>query len=204
MDNKPPRRGLLSAHALLLAALLVGAVAPVLVYELGSRHHERPDVQMGGPFTLNDGDGHTVTDRTYRGKWMLVYFGYTFCPDVCPTTLSDIASALAKLGSRAADVAPLFITVDPERDTAPVMREYVRAFDSRIIGLTGTPAQVAAVARKYHVFYQKADNGTQGNDYLVDHSALIYVIDPSGQFAAYFSHGTTSDAIASGLKQLMD
>lgn len=164
----------------------------------------QPTVQIGGPFTLLDSNGQPVTDRTFRGKWMLVYFGYTYCPDVCPTTLNEMAEALDKLGPDAAKIAPLFITVDPERDTAAVLRNYVKAFDTRIHGLTGSPQQIAAVAREYRVFYQKSDPGKGAKDYLIDHSSLIYVMNPAGQFTAYFSHDMTADDIASGLRKFID
>ena len=103
-------------------------------------------VTIGGSFTLSAPDGTTVTDQTYRGKWLLVYFGYTFCPNSCPTTLLEIAAALKKLGPEAANVQPLFITVDPQRDTPQVMRQFTQSFDPRIVGLTGTPQQIAALA----------------------------------------------------------
>ena len=103
---------------------------------------------IGGPFTLSTPDGTTVTDQTYRGKWLLVYFGYTFCPNSCPTTLLEVATALEKLGLDAAQVQPLFITVDPQRDTPKVMQQYTQSFDPRIVGLTGTPQQIAAAAQR--------------------------------------------------------
>src|SRR5882757_9623685 len=106
-------------------------------------------VKIGGPFTLATPNGTTVTDQTYRGKWLLVYFGYTFCPNTCPTTLLEIATALERLGPDAARVQPIFITVDPKRDTPDVMAKYTQSFDPRIVGLTGTPAQIAAVAQEY-------------------------------------------------------
>ena len=110
-------------------------------------------VTIGGPFTLSTTDGTTVTDQTYRGKWLLVYFGYTFCPNSCPTTLLEVARALEKLGLDAVQVQPLFITVDPQRDTPKVMQQYTQSFDPRIVGLTGTPPQIAAAAREYGAYY---------------------------------------------------
>jgi protein SCO1/2 len=136
---------------------------------------------VGGPFTLVDSANQPVTDQHYRGKWLLVYFGYTFCPDVCPTTLNNIAQALTALGTHADAVVPLFITVDPKRDTPAAIGDYTKSFDPRIVGLTGSTAQIAAVAKEYHVYYAAqtpADNG----DYLVDHSSLIYLMDRNGAF----------------------
>ena len=136
---------------------------------------------IGGPFTLTDGAGRTVTDRDLRGKYLLVYFGYTFCPDVCPTTLNQVADALDRLGPKADRLQTLFITVDPQRDTAKVVADYAAAFSPRIMGLTGTPAQIAAVAREYRVYYQ-VQKPAAGGEYTVDHSSLLYLMDPQGQF----------------------
>ncbi|HEY8289364.1 MAG TPA: SCO family protein, partial [Acetobacteraceae bacterium] len=108
---------------------------------------------LGGPFQLEDGNGKPVTDRDFRGSYMLVYFGYTFCPDVCPTTLNAVADAMDRLGPKAARVQPLFITVDPKRDTPAVVKQYAAAFGPKIDGLTGTPEQIAAVAKEYRVYY---------------------------------------------------
>jgi len=111
-------------------------------------------------------NGAAITEQTYRGKWLAVYFGYTSCPDVCPTTLLDIAQALDALGPRAGAVQPLFITVDPKRDTPAVLTEYVKSFHPRLIALTGTPAQLAATARSFHVFHERHDNDDGG--YSID------------------------------------
>ena len=130
-----------------LAPLFLCAVSfasALLMRELPARAATSA-VTIGGSFTLSAPDGTTVTDQTYRGKWLLVYFGYTFCPNSCPTTLLEIAAALKKLGPEAANVQPLFITVDPQRDTPQVMRQFTQSFDPRIVGLTGTPQQIAAV-----------------------------------------------------------
>jgi protein SCO1/2 len=156
-------------------------------------------VTIGGPFSLTASDGTTVTDQTYRGKWLLVYFGYTFCPNTCPTALLEIASALKRLGPNAAKVQPIFITVDPKRDTPDVMAQYTQSFDPRIVGLTGTPAQIAAVAHEYGAYYvaHKIDEGANG--YLIDHSTYIYVMDPQGQFVQAFDADTPADHIADDL-----
>ena len=118
-------------------------------------------VTVGGPFTLTAPDGTTVTDETYRGKWLLVFFGYTSCPDICPTTLSEIAAALELLGPDAAKLQPIFITVDPERDTPEVMGRYTGAFDPRIVGLTGSPQQIAAVAAQYGAYSERHNTGSR-------------------------------------------
>lgn len=139
---------------------------------------------IGGPFTLTDSAGKTVTDRDFRGKFMLVYFGYTFCPDVCPTTLNQVAVALDKLGAKADRVQPLFVTVDPGRDTPEAMRQYTAAFTPRLLGLTGTPEQIAVVAKEYRVYYAEHRTGPSPLDYTMDHSSILYLMGPDGNFVA--------------------
>jgi protein SCO1/2 len=183
---------------------LCGAVlAAVLIVSQLAAGTTTSSVTIGGPFSLTAPDGTTVTDQTYRGKWLLVYFGYTFCPNTCPTTLMEIASALERLGPDAAKVRPIFITVDPKRDTPDVMAKYTQSFDSRIVGLTGTPAQIAAVAHEYGVYYVAHQSGEAANDYLIDHSTYLYVMDPQGQFVQAFDADTPADRVADDLLHLM-
>jgi protein SCO1/2 len=156
-------------------------------------------VQVGGPFTLVDQTGRTVTDATWRGRWMLIYFGYTYCPDVCPTELQTVAGALDALGKQAAAVAPIFITVDPERDTPDHMAEYVKLFDDRLIGLTGTPQQIAAVARAYRVYYAKV-TPKDSTTYLMDHSSFLYLMGPDGTLRALFRSGMSAQDIAEAIR----
>lgn len=160
-----------------------------------------PNTAIGGPFTLVDSRGKTVTDQAYRGKWMLIYFGYTFCPDACPTALNNISAALEKLGSEADKIEPLFITVDPKRDTPQVMTDYLKSFDSRIVGLTGSKTQTDAAAHAYRVYVsaQKSD----GDDYLVDHSAYIYVMNPQGKFVSVIPGDMAGDKMADQLRATM-
>ncbi len=152
-------------------------------------------------FALTAMDGAAVTERTYRGKWLVIYFGYTFCPDVCPTTMLEIAGALQALGPRASAVQGLFITVDPRRDTAGVLTDYLKSFDPHLIGLTGAPAQIAAAAKSFHVFYERQD-ADHGN-YTYDHSSFIYVVDPDGKFATAVASGSGSGQIADALSALI-
>jgi len=160
------------------------------------------EVTVGGPFTLTAPDGSTVTDETYRGKWLLVFFGYTFCPDTCPTVLSQIAVALDKLGPDAAKVQPIFITLDPERDTPDVMGQYAEAFDSRIVGLSGNPEQIAAVAQEYGAY--SVPHGTVSDgDYLIDHSTYIYIMNPRGEFVIGLNADTLSGEIADVLRDFL-
>ena len=166
---------------------------------LGTR--AEPTIPIGGPFTLEDGNGHTVTDQDFRGKWMLVYFGYTRCPDACPTALQDMANAVDMLGDKKRDVAIVFITVDPERDTGPVVKDYVSAFEAPITALSGTPAQIAAAAREYRVYYAKHPEKDGG--YSMDHTSIIYVMDPRGRFVTNFTHENAPDQIAAKLRTLL-
>jgi protein SCO1 len=154
---------------------------------------------IGGPFTLVDGDGHTVTDRDFRGHYLLVYFGYTFCPDVCPTTLNDVAAAFDKLGPKAKDVQALFITVDPARDTPKVVKDYAAAFSPHIEGLTGTPAQIAAMAQEYRVYYAPQKAAGAGDSYTVDHSSILYLMGPDGSFIAPIRTDETGEAMAADI-----
>jgi protein SCO1 len=160
-------------------------------------------VTIGGPFTLSTLDGTTVTDQTYRGKWLLVYFGYTLCPSSCPTTLLTVSMALKKLGPDAAQVRPLFITVDPERDTPKVFQQYIASFDPRIVGLTGTPQQIAAAAHEYGAYYVRHSTGPGPDDYVMDHSTYLYLMDPRGKFVRAFDPDTSSDRITDALHTLI-
>ncbi|MBP2298189.1 SCO family protein [Azospirillum picis] len=160
----------------------------------------RTAVPIGGPFTLTDNQGRTVTDADFRGKYMLIYFGYTYCPDVCPTELGVMTQALDQLGPKAETVQPVFITVDPERDTVPHMKDYVALFHPRLVGLTGTPDQVRDAARAYRVYYAKApQKDAKPDEYLMDHSSFIYLMGPDGKFVGVYPGGTSADKIAQDL-----
>jgi protein SCO1/2 len=148
---------------------------------------------VGGPFELIDHTGHARTERDFRGKLMLVYFGFTFCPDVCPTDLQAIGQALDKLGADAAGVQPLFVTVDPERDTAKHLADYVPMFHPRLIGLTGSPEAIRKAAEAYKVYYAKVPLAKDAGDYTVDHTAFIYLMDRDGNYLGFFPPGTSAD-----------
>jgi len=165
--------------------------------------HADKHVTVGGPFLLTAPDGRSVTDATYHGKWLLLFFGYTFCPDVCPTTLNEIAHALKALGPDAARLQAVFITVDPLRDTPEVMGKYTAAFDPRIVGLTGTPEQIAAVTQAYGAYSAPHKTGPGPDDYVVDHSTYIYIMDPDGKFVRGLDFDTPGDRIAKTLQKLM-
>jgi len=161
---------------------------------------------IGGPFILQNGHGQLVRDSDFRGRWMLVYFGYTYCPDVCPTTLATLAHALAALPKGKADkVVPLFISIDPERDTPALIGDYVAAFSPALVGLTGTPEQVALAAKAYKVFFRKVpdkDNNPQA--YTMDHSGVLYLMNPEGRFVTVYDYSVTVAALARDLGQRLD
>lgn len=151
---------------------------------------------LGGPFTLVDEAGGPVTERDFAGGWMLVYFGYTYCPDVCPTELGTMASALDALAPEvAAQVVPIFITIDPERDTPAQLADYVSRFHPRLRGFTGTADQIGEAARRYRVYYAKARRADAG-DYLMDHSSFIYLVGPDGRVRLPFRPETSPETMA--------
>jgi protein SCO1/2 len=154
---------------------------------------------LGGPFALTDHTGRAVTEADFAGRFLLVYFGFTYCPDVCPTELGTIAAALDTLEEQGERVTPVFITVDPERDTVEAMADYVSRFHPRMVGLTGTPQQVAAAARAYRVFYAKV-NRPEMTQYLMDHSSFIYLVGPDGRVRSLFRPETAPEAIAQAVR----
>ena len=192
-------RFLYAAMGVLLAILLIGAGGFLWLSSGGANS----PLGIGGPFSLQDGDGKPVTDKDFRGKYMLVYFGYTFCPDVCPTTLTAVADAMDKLGPAASRIQPLFITVDPKRDTPAVVRQYTAAFGPGIEGLTGTPDQIAEVTKEYRVYYAEHRTGPGPNDYSMDHSSVLYLMSPTGGFLAPLRADESGDEMAASLKKLM-
>ena len=154
---------------------------------------------IGGPFTLTDQNGRTVTDRELKGKPFLVFFGFTHCPDVCPTTLFEVSEILRALGSDADRLGALFITVDPERDTSDVMKDYLSSFDSHLSGLTGDAAAIAAVAKAYRVYFEKVPLDQGG--YTMDHSAFVYLMDKNGRFVSLFDLQRPTAAAADDLRR---
>jgi protein SCO1/2 len=207
---------------LLLLAILAAALAAALavtLYLIDERVRETARSAtapaIGGPFALVDHRGRAVTEADYRGKLMVVTFGYTFCPDVCSTGLYKIGQALDALGEDAGQVHPLFITVDPERDTAQALADYLGKFHPTLIGLTGSPEQVEAVAKAYRVYYAKAppahshedggerrhEHADEGGDYLVDHVTTTYVMGRDGGFRQAVSHGASAEDLAAAIRK---
>ena len=157
---------------------------------------------IGGPFALVDHDGRPRTDADFRGKLLLVYFGFTYCPDVCPTDLQAIGLALDCLGAAGESVQPLFITLDPERDTPQHLADYVPLFHPRVLGLSGDEAAIRGAARAYKVFHAKVP--TEGAGYTIDHSGFIYLMDRAGRYLGFFPPGTPPDRLADALRPLVE
>jgi protein SCO1/2 len=155
---------------------------------------------IGGPFALIDDTGKPRTDAEFRGKLMLIYFGYTHCPDACPTALQDMADALAKVGEPSDQVVPVFVTIDPARDTVEYLKGYAEQFDPHFVSLTGSAEQIAAAARAYRVYYRKANDQP---DYLMDHTSIIYLMGRDGKFLTHFTHETTPDQMAGAIRKYL-
>jgi len=183
-----------------VAALGIGVGARYLVAP-AEMSAERGAVTIGGPFRLVDQDGQMRTDADFRGKYTLVYFGYTYCPDVCPTALQVMTVALDALGEAGRDVIPVFVTVDPERDTVDVMADYVTNFHDRLVALTGDAEAIREAARGYRVYYKKAGEGEA--DYLVDHTSIVYLMDREGRYLAHFTHTTDPQAMAAKIREFL-
>jgi protein SCO1/2 len=159
-----------------------------------------PSTTIGGPFHLTDQTGKAVTEKTYAGKYLLIYFGYTFCPDACPTELLIIGQALDQMDKVKSDkIQPIFITIDPARDTQQKMAEYVPSFYPRLVGLTGSDADIAEVAKEYKVYYAKSEASQNATDYVMDHSSYVYLVNPQGQTIGIFSSDTSADDLAKAL-----
>ena len=194
------KRGLIILFAGI--AVLLG----VLAYDFraffpgGLEGEQVAPVSIGGAFTLTDQNGVTRRPEDFRGHLMLVYFGYTFCPDACPTALQDMSRAIDLMGNRGNDVQPIFITIDPARDTVEQMKLYASNFHPRLIALTGTPEQVAEAAKAYRVYYEK-DKSSGGDDYLMDHTAFIYLMGQDGKYLSHFPPGTTAEQMAAAMEK---
>ena len=202
--------------ALKRTLVLVGAGAVTVVLALGvwywASHggagllggpKQTGRVLIGGAFSLTDHQGKSVTEADFQGHYTLVYFGYTFCPDVCPMELQAITEALEQLGPKADRIVPLFITVDPERDTVPVLADYAENFHPRLRALTGTLEEVRVATRAYRVYFKKADGQEEDGDYLMDHTSLIYVMGPDGDYVTHFTFGTSPDEMAARLTKFL-
>jgi protein SCO1 len=194
--------------AFIVAGFLIGALAGAVVLLITTPQGGQPvqssgTALVGGPFSLVGADGKPVTDRDFRGRYMLIFFGFTHCPDICPAELQVIAEALGELGDKAKNVVPIFITLDPERDTPEAMGNYVKSFGPDFVGLTGSPEAIAAAAKAYRVSYAKVEDKESAADYGVDHSALVYLMDPKGRYVTHFSYGLSAEQMAEKLVKLL-
>ena len=208
----------------LLAVVAVGAVwrsgdsrpqskteTPDTIGQSSQSETETPDTSpndFGGAFSLTDQYGMRRTDMDFRGKYMLIFFGYTYCPDVCPSTLAVEAEALDKLGAGASRIVPIFVSVDPKRDTPDKLKSYLSSFDAKqpssrtnFVGLTGTDEEIAKAAKAYRVYYRAHIDGRAqgGSEYSIDHTGDVYLMDPEGKFVAYYSQGILPDEMAADL-----
>lgn len=203
---------LCSLAAAVLVALLVREIQDPAVSNPNNNHsHQNNDIvisqNIGDAFTLINGSGQEVHDYYYRGQYLLIYFGFSYCPDVCPTALLRISDALDTLEEThptlAQNIQPLFISVDPERDTPDAIRAYVRHFHPRLEGLTGSAAQIDKVKRSFKIYAAKVKDETSPDGYTIDHSSIIYLMDKQNRFLAHFTDNQTSDDIATKIKTLI-
>lgn len=193
---------------LILAGFLAGGISALGLYMLqntnpGPKQISTGKALIGGPFTLTEHTGRRVTEADFKGRFTLVYFGYTYCPDVCPAELQVISAALDQLGTKAEKVTPVFITIDPERDTVELMKDYVSNFHKSLIGLTGSVKEVRAAARAYRIYYKKSAEEGSSDDYLMDHSSIVYLMSPEGEYLTHFAYGTGVDKMAKGIAKYL-
>jgi protein SCO1/2 len=181
------------------ASLVVGLV--LVLWVMGGLRHVTAPAAIGGPFQLTDQTGQTVTDKSMQGRPSLIFFGFTHCPDVCPTTLFEISEVLKAMGKDADRVNAYYISVDPERDTQAAMKEYLSSFDPRLQGLTGNAAEIAKVLSEYRVYAKKVP--LKDGDYTMDHTALVYLMDRDGKFVSPFNINRKPEDAASDLKRYL-
>jgi cytochrome oxidase Cu insertion factor (SCO1/SenC/PrrC family) len=197
----PSRSKLIAAAIMIIVAFAIAAVALTQWPTKGPMGSGT--ALIGGPFTMLNQKGETVTEKNFEGHYTIYFFGYTFCPDVCPTELQVLTAALKELGPDAAKIIPVFVSIDPERDTPKVIGEYVANFDSRFVGLTGTPEQLANMAKAFHVYYKKVADEKDAQNYGMDHPSILYLMGPDGKFAKHFPYTTDAKALALELKSVL-
>lgn len=192
----------------LFGLIVLAAALGLAAYTFMTASQEQPvaqqneDIPIGGPFEMVDHTGKTVSDETYRGKFMLIYFGFTYCPDICPTELQVVSSALNGLSENELNaLQPLFVTVDPERDTVDEMAGYVGHFHERLVGLTGSLEQVSSMAEAYRVWFKKTADDDSTAGYTMEHTNIVYLMGPDGKYLDHFTYATKSDQMAERIKQ---
>jgi protein SCO1/2 len=184
-----------------IAGFAVVTIAITMVLATHQPGRTEGAAAIGGPFTLVSDNGARVTEKTLAGKPYAIYFGYTYCPEVCPTTLLDLSRWIKELGPDANKLNYVFVTIDPERDTPKLMHAYLSSFDKRIRGFTGTPKQIAMIAKEYRVYYKKIP--TSGGSYVMDHSSVIYLMGSNGQFVSMITYQEKDDSALAKLRDLI-
>ncbi len=187
-NQGPSRRSVL-----LVVFVALALVVTVWVLRDDPRQQKSEPISIGAPIILADQYGHVGGGEALAGKFLLITFGYTFCPDVCPTILRDMSAAVELLGDEGENVVPVFITIDPERDTAERMKDYAAHFHPRLLAFTGTAEEIAATAGDFHIYYARSQVETGPDDYLMDHTALVYLMAPDGSFVTHFPYGITPE-----------
>jgi len=193
---------------LIITGFLVGGLSALGLFFLQNSHPGPKQIStgkalIGGPFALTDHTGKRVTEKDFEGKFMLVFFGYTFCPDFCPAELQVISAALDELGEKVKKVTPIFITIDPERDTVEQMKSYVSNFHEQLIGLTGSMEEIRAAAKVYRVYFKKVTSDASSSDYVMDHSSIVYLMSPQGEYLTHFAYGTGVEKMAEGMAKFL-
>ena len=183
-------------------AVALALMGGLLFYFTRQTEQQMQATRLGGPFELVDHFGRKFTQEDLKGKYTLLYFGYTHCPDVCPMGLTVMAEALAQLGDKRKDFRVVMVTVDPERDTPRVLKEYMENFGPGFIGLTGTPEQIRAMASNWRAFYRKAPD--KEGDYELDHSAIIFLLDKNGRYLKHFPYNTTPEKMLKGIREALE
>jgi len=188
--------------AIIAVAFLAGGALAFALRSEGTTPASVGTAAIGGAFSLTSHLGQRVSEKDFAGRYLLVFFGFTNCPDVCPAGLQVMSAALDKLGAKADGVVPIFVTVDPARDTPDVMKAYVSAFHPKLIGLTGTEAEIQAVTNTYRVYAKRVEDSGSPGGYTMDHSGFIYLMDKAGLYLTHFSHSASPDEIANRIAAL--
>ncbi len=205
-ETLPSRRTLVVAGLLIALAAALGITSILYQPSLHKSSGQKGSgtALVGGPFTMVNQNGETVTEKTFAGRSMLMFFGFTFCPDVCPTQLQVMTEALNQLGAKADQITPVFVSIDPERDTPDVVKAYVSNFHPQMVGLTGSLEQVQQMTTAYRVFYQKVENAKRPQDYTMDHSSILYLMGPDGSFLGHFPYESDPAKLAAGIAKILD
>lgn len=191
-------------YQVVLLAVTGVVIAAIAAFVLYGGTGGKGVASIGGPFSLVDHKGQPKTDKDFRGRYMLIYFGYTYCPDVCPTALQSMTQALDRLDpATQKKIIPVFITIDPERDTVKQLNAYVDNFHPSMVGLTGTPEEITKTARVFRVYFGRAKGvEEESTDYLMDHSSIVFLMNPDGEYVTHFTHATPPEKMAERLAKV--